>query len=164
MSGIPPPILCRPGVQADLSAIMGVMERAFDPIYGEAWTRSQVEGMLDMPGSWLTVAAAGERIIAFSLMRSILDEAELLLLAVDPAWQGKKVGRTLLLDNISAAKLRNIGHIHLEVRATNKAIDLYRSAGFVHSNTRRAYYRGRDGQLFDAHSFTMNLVDQNKKA
>ena len=151
------PVLCRAGTRRDMGQIMQIMERAFDPAFGEAWTRSQVEGMLDMAGCWLTVAAIGEAVIGFSLVRSVLDEAELLLLAVDPAWQGRSVGRMLLLDNISAAVTRNISHLHLEVRESNKAIKLYESAGFVHRNTRKGYYRGRNGQLFDAFSFVRGL-------
>lgn len=150
-------ILCRAGCLKDLGQVMAVMGRAFDPAFGEAWTRAQVEGMLDMPGCWMTVAVANDTIIGFSLMRAILDEAELLLLAVDPAWQGRNVGRTLLHDNIAAAHVRNIRLIHLEVRETNRAVDLYKSAGFVHSNTRKAYYRGQQGQLFDALSFVRDV-------
>lgn len=159
-----PFVTYRPGSRGDLTQVMAVMERAFDPAFGEAWTRSQVKGMLDMPGSWLTIAECEEKIIAFSLMRSVLDEAELLLLAVDPAWQGRKIGRNLLLDNISAAVQRNIRHIHLEVRSTNKAVNLYKSVGFSHRNTRKSYYRGEAGQLFDAHSFLMDLADHNKSS
>src|SRR3546814_1111932 len=81
-------------------------------------------------------------------MRSVLDEAEPLLIAVNPGWQGLNIGRTLRLDNIATAHSRNIHHIHLEVRETNKAIQLYRSAGFVQSNTRKGYYHGKDGEVF----------------
>jgi ribosomal-protein-alanine N-acetyltransferase len=162
MNAAQPAIVYRPGSRRDLTQIMAVMQRAFDPAFGEAWTRAQVEGMLDIPGSWLSVAVTDGQVIAFSLMRSILDEAELLLIAVDPAWQGRSIGRALLLDNISTATSHNIRHIHLEVRATNKAIELYRSAGFVHSNTRKSYYRGQDGQMFDAYSFIIDLEVQDK--
>ena len=162
MNAAQPAIVYRLGSRRDLTQVMAVMQRAFDPAFGEAWTRAQVEGMLDIPGSWLTVAVIDGQIIAFSLMRSVLDEGELLLIAVDPAWQGRGIGRTLLLDSLSTALSHNIRHIHLEVRATNKAIELYRSAGFVHSNTRKSYYRGQDGRLFDAYSFMIDLALQDK--
>ena len=162
MNAAQPAIVYRPGSRRDLTQVMAVMQRAFDPTFGEAWDRAQVDGMLDIPGSWLTIAVTDGQIIAFSLMRSILDEGELLLIAVDPAWQGRGVGRTLLLDNISTALSHNIRHIHLEVRATNKAIELYRSAGFVHNNTRKSYYRGQDGRVFDAYSFVIDLQVQDK--
>ncbi|MBK5264938.1 MAG: GNAT family N-acetyltransferase [Alphaproteobacteria bacterium] len=164
MNAAQPAFLCRAGTRKDLGQVMQVMNTAFNPAFGEAWTRSQVEGMLDIPGSWLTVAVCDNTIVGFSLMRSVLDEAELLLIAVDPGWQGRNIGRTLLFDNISAANLRNIHHLHLEVRETNNAIRVYKSAGFVHCNTRKAYYRGHDGQLFDALSFMMTLKQKSKSA
>lgn len=157
MSAAQPTVICRPGTSRDMANVMRVMDRAFDPAFGEAWTRAQVEGALDMPGCWLTIAMTDEAIVGFSLMRSVLDEAELLLIAVDPIRQGSGIGRILLFDNIAAAQSRNIRHLHLEVREANKAIDLYKSAGFVHSNTRKAYYRGKDGQLFNALSFMRDL-------
>jgi hypothetical protein len=52
-------ITLRPGAMADLSAVDGVMREAFDPRFGEAWTPSQVTGVLAMPGVWLTIAEAG---------------------------------------------------------------------------------------------------------
>src|SRR3546814_18020464 len=88
------PFFCRPGTRKDIPAIMQIMDCAFAPAFGEAWTRPQVEGMLDLPGTWLTVAASDDDIVGFSLMRSVLDEAELLLIAVNPGWQGRNIGRT----------------------------------------------------------------------
>src|SRR3546814_9198390 len=103
---------------------MLIMDCAFAPAFGEAWTRPQVEGSLDLPGTWLTVAASDDDIVGFSLMRSVLDEAELLLIAVNPGWQGRNIGRTLLLDNIATAHSRNIHHIHLEVRSEEHTSEL----------------------------------------
>src|SRR3546814_7871167 len=68
------PFVCRPGTRKDIPAIMQIMDCAFAPAFGEAWTRPQVEGMLDLPGTWLTVAASDDDIVGFSLMRSVLDE------------------------------------------------------------------------------------------
>src|SRR3546814_19418113 len=127
---------------------MLIMDCAFAPAFGEAWTRPQVEGSLDLPGTWLTVAASDDDIVGFSLMRSVLDEAELLLIAVNPGWQGRTIGRTLLLDNIAKAPSRHIHHINLEVRETNHAIQLYRSAGFVQRNTRNSYYHGKTVEIY----------------
>lgn len=139
------------------AAAMEIMARAFDPAFGEAWTASQLSGMAAMPGTWLTLARIEGATLGFALVRSIFDEAELLLLAVDPGWRGRSIGSGLLQDCLSEARHRAITSIHLEVRATNNAIDLYRKTGFVHVNTRRDYYRGVDGTLFDALSFRLDL-------
>ena len=82
------------------------MQVGFDPSFGEAWTRSQCAGILPMPGVSLTVARStvADEPIGFSLQRVIADEAELLLLAVDPAWRGRGIGRALLDQFIDDAR------------------------------------------------------------
>lgn len=143
--------------RAAQSAAMGVMARAFDPAFGEAWSASQLAGMASMPGTWLTLAQLDGATLGFALMRSLLDEAELLLLAVDPAFRRREIGKTLLDHCIASARRRKINTMHLEVRSTNGAISLYRNAGFEHVNTRAGYYRGIDDQLYDALSFRISI-------
>ncbi len=139
------------------AAAMAVMARAFDPAFGEAWNASQLAGMVMMPGSWLTLARLDGATLGFALMRSIFDESELLLLAIDPLWRGRHIGEALLRDCIIAGRLRGIISMHLEVRSNNNAIRLYEKAGFRHVNTRPAYYRGADGQMHDALSYHLDF-------
>ncbi|MBB3980707.1 ribosomal-protein-alanine N-acetyltransferase [Sphingobium fontiphilum] len=136
---------------------MAVMPRAFDPAFGEAWTTAQLTGIMSMPGTWLTIARIDAAPIGFALVRSVLDECELLLLAVDPAWGGKGVGTSLLQHSINAAKQRRITSMNLEVRATNKAVILYEKMGFEFVYRRPGYYRGNDNQLYDALSFRKDM-------
>ena len=146
-------ITLRPGAMADLGAVDRVMREAFDPRFGEAWTSSQVAGVLAMPGVWLTIAEADGVAVGFAVTRAILDEAELLLLAVRPTARRRGVGRQLLRSAIAEARHRDVARLHLEVRAGNDAIALYRVAGFTKIGERRGYYRGRNGKLFDAQTF-----------
>ena len=85
----------RQGTSADLTEVMVVMEAAFGDTYGEAWTRSQVAGILPMAGVSLVLArSAGDGGCAgFSLARAVADEAELLLIAVLPEQRRRGVGR-----------------------------------------------------------------------
>lgn len=136
---------------------MSVMNSAFDPAYGEAWTASQLAGVLMMPGTWLTLAHVDAATLGFALMRSVLDECELLLLAVDPAWRGRGVGTILLDQSLSIARTRGMMTMNLEVRASNKAVILYEKAGFEYVHRRPGYYRGNDGQLHDALSFRLDM-------
>lgn len=139
-------------------AAMTVMDKAFDPAFGEAWTASQLAGMMAIQGSWLTLARLDAATLGFALVRSIFDESELLLLAVDPGWRGRRIGSALLRDCIALARIRGITTMHLEVRANNTALHLYKSAGFGHVNTRTDYYRGNDGKLYDALSYRLDFV------
>ena len=144
------------GAADDLDGVMRVMTTAFPDRYGEAWTRSQCAGILPMTGVRLKLAQDDEGdVLGFALYRTIGEDAELLLLAVDPAAQGNGIGRQLLQHFIEDAKKNSADRIHLEVRHGNSAIRLYEAAGFVQSNRRRNYYHGRDGSLHDALTFML---------
>lgn len=146
------------GERNALGDAMDVMIRAFDPVYGEAWTLSQLSGVMLMPGTWLTVARVDAAPLGFALVRSVLDECELLLLAVDPLWRGRGVGEMLLRDSLRTARRRGITSMNLEVRSTNKAVKLYEKTGFEYVHRRPGYYRGNDGQLHDALSFRIDML------
>ena len=135
----------------DMDAVMAIMADAFEPTYGEAWTRSQCAGILPMAGVSLRLAVSGDgTVTGFALMRAIVDEAELLLIAVDPAAQQRGVGAALIDDFILFATSRGARRLHLEVRDGNSAILLYERAGFSLVGRRPDYYRGSDGRKRDA--------------
>jgi ribosomal-protein-alanine N-acetyltransferase len=135
----------------DMDAVMAIMGAAFAPTYGEAWTRSQCAGILPMAGVSLRLAVRDDGAIeGFALMRAIVDEAELLLIAVDPAAQHRGVGAALIDDFVAFATSRGARRLHLEVRDGNSAIMLYERAGFSLVGRRRDYYRGSDGHKRDA--------------
>ena len=159
MSTVLPSVGVRPGDQRDLAAVDRVMAAAFEPRFGEAWSRSQCSGVLGMPGTWLMLAEDEGHAVGFTLSRVILDEAELLLIAVDPAARRRGVGQTLLDATMTDAGARGARTIHLEVRAGNPAIALYTATGFVKVGERRGYYRGRAGEVFDALSYRRILGD-----
>lgn len=87
----------------------------------------------------------------FVLARAVLDEAEILTIAVRPALQKRGIGRELL-DQI-AQKLANDGakYLFLEVSAENApALALYYSSGFQESGRRTGYYRSSGTGAEDA--------------
>lgn len=140
----------REGDIRDLDRVDRLMAAAFDPRWGEAWTRNQVIGVLAVPGVWLTVAELAGHAVGFALIRCVLDEAELLLLAVTPEARRKGVGAALLRSVIADCATRGVASLHLEVRDGNDAIKLYRNAGFSKVGERRDYYRGPDGRSYSA--------------
>jgi ribosomal-protein-alanine N-acetyltransferase len=141
----------------DIDAVDRVMVAAFDPRYGEAWTRSQALGVLAMPGVRLTLALVDDSVAGFAMIRSIMDEAELLLLAVDPVRRRAGLGGSLLRAVEADCAARGIRKIHLEVRSTNPAVRLYANHGFDKIGERPSYYRGREGKLSDAHTYSKAL-------
>ena len=140
------------GNSADLPAVMTIMNGAFSPRYGEAWTRSQCAGILPMAGVSLVLAHDNgrEQPVGFSLFRTVADEAELLLLAVAPDQQGRGIGRLLLEQFVDRARAAGASRVHLEVRDGNPAVRMYRLAGFRPAGRRPNYYRGSDGRQYDA--------------
>lgn len=146
----PMPVLIARGGADDLDAVMEVMSQSFRPCFGEAWTRSQVAGILPMPGVWLGIARTGDIIVGFSLRRAIGGESELLLLAVHRACQRQGIGRVLLEDFIDGSRAVGAERLHLEVRDGNEAVALYSDAGFRVAGRRKGYYRGGDGIHYDA--------------
>jgi ribosomal-protein-alanine N-acetyltransferase len=147
------------GTSEDLDAVMEVMNRAFGDRFGEAWTRSQLAGILPMGGVVLNIASdpKTEEAIGFSLVRSVADEAELLLLAVLPDRHRQGTGGRLLDHFIREAELGGVTRIHLEVRDGNPAVQMYRNAGFEPVGRRRNYYQAADGARYDAITFAKNL-------
>jgi len=146
-----------PGGAGDAEAVDRIMLAAFDPRYGEAWTRSQCIGILAMPGVWLTLARVDVAVVGFALVRAIMDEAELLLIAVAPAQRRRGVGTSLIRAAIAECSTGNIAKLHLEVRAGNDAVGLYRAHGFTKVGERRAYYRGKTGVAHDAHTYSRDI-------
>lgn len=133
-----------------LDHVMAIMSDAFDPVFGEAWSAPQCSGMLNMPGVWMTLAMENDHPAGFSVARIVADEAELLLLGVQRASSRKGVGRRLLQGFCEAATRRGAKRLHLEMREGNAAIAMYANAGFEQVGRRRNYYRGSQGDCFDA--------------
>jgi ribosomal-protein-alanine N-acetyltransferase len=148
----------RSGGAADLNTVDAIMQAAFDPRFGEAWTRSQCVGILAMPGVWLTIASIDDEAAGFSIARVVADEVELLLLATAPALRRRGVGSAILRSVVADSVMRGAISLHLEVRDGNGAIALYSQSGFNKVGERKRYYRGSDGQAFDAFTFRRELA------
>lgn len=140
------------GTSDDIDGVMSVMESAFGDRFGEAWTRSQLAGILPMGGVSLMLAreAQSEEAVGFSLFRTVADESELLLLAVAPAHHRRGVGRLLLDAFLEQARNDGVTRVHLEVRDGNPAVTMYGNVGFSPVGRRRNYYHAPDGKRFDA--------------
>lgn len=149
----------RDGELDDVDQVMTVMEAAFGDLYGEAWTRSQLLGILPMAGVVLTVAVNTRdgSTAGFSLARSVADEAELLLIAVHPDDRRLGIGARLLDHFLAMARDSGRNRVHLEVRDGNPAVKLYTARGFAPVGRRKAYYQGRGGDRHDAVTLARNL-------
>jgi ribosomal-protein-alanine N-acetyltransferase len=144
--------------------IMEVMAAAFDPAFGEAWTRSQVENALLMGNCHVILVNEGgeppaddEETAGFSLVRSVAGEDELLLFAVSPRFRRRGIGSRMLTLLFQNSRSRGVTLIHLEMRQGNPAERLYRANGFDPVGVRPKYYASSDGTRIDAITFRVEL-------
>jgi ribosomal-protein-alanine N-acetyltransferase len=149
----------------DIDRIMEVMDLAFDPAFGEAWNRRQVVDALTIGNCrYRLINTQGERptngeaAAGFFMVRGILDEAELLLIAVRPDMRNRGIGRKLL--DLLTEDAENFGHTRLllEMRSGNPAEFLYRNYGFTQIGCRKEYYTSIDGSRLDALTFEKILA------
>jgi ribosomal-protein-alanine N-acetyltransferase len=147
------------GTSDDIDAVMSVMDAAFGKTFGEAWTRSQLSGILPMTGVSMMLAwdREDDAAVGFSLVRVVADEAELLLIAVLPSHHRRGIGRRLLDHFMRRASEESVRRVHLEVRDGNPAVAMYRAAGFSAVGRRRSYYQSPDGKRFDAITLAREL-------
>ena len=116
------------GAMADLHARCFTLPRP--------WTEKEMAALLADPSVFaLTLPDA------FLLGRAVLDEAEILTLAVAPEARRRGLARHLLTRFRTAATERGATRAFLEVAETNDAaIALYRDAGWQQAGRRRAYF------------------------
>ena len=87
-------------------------------------------------------AFEGEKLIGFGYILCIVDDAELLRLAVRQEYRRMGVARKLMETLKQVAREKGLTHMSLEVRESNAAAKaLYESLGFVQVGTINNYYR-----------------------
>ncbi|MCG2973902.1 ribosomal protein S18-alanine N-acetyltransferase, partial [Escherichia coli] len=80
------------------------------------------------------------KLAGFCILQPVLDEANLLLMAIEPRQQGRGLGFDLLDASINLLSNQPV-QIFLEVRESNAAaIRLYEKSGFHQIDLRRNYY------------------------
>ncbi|WP_112661995.1 GNAT family N-acetyltransferase [Microvirga flavescens] len=94
----------------------------------------------------------------FVLSRVVLDEAEILTVAMGPEARGKGHARPLLARHFEDLERRGVRHVHLEVEDGNvAALALYRRLGFREIGRREGYYLKADGSRATALTMSLSL-------
>jgi ribosomal-protein-alanine N-acetyltransferase len=119
--------------------------------FRRGWSEAEFEALLVQAGTFANLAETRGRggraeAIGFTLYRLLVDEAEIVSLAVTPAWRRRGVGRMLLEDALRHVYREGARGIHLEVEDANlAALALYRGLEFHETAKRSGYYaQGRE--------------------
>lgn len=115
-------------------------------VFPDAWSETQLQRQLDAPRSVNLGLFCNGQLLGYALFSYVLDEAELLRIAVAP--QGRRMGlaRQLLHAALPPLSALGITRLMLEVRAGNAAAQaLYAQFGFTEDARRRGYYRTPEG-------------------
>jgi [ribosomal protein S18]-alanine N-acetyltransferase len=135
------PVLSQAGA-SDARALAALHGAAFH----RGWSESEFEQLLVDRNVITDRAAAGRNVVGFIMSRLVLDEAEILSIAVAAARRGKGLARRLL--DLHLRRLAGLGAraVFLEVEEGNvPARRLYRRAGFRQVGRREGYYPAANG-------------------
>ncbi len=115
--------------------------------FGGLWTKEAYEREIDSPNCdiyGLFSPKNPEKLLAMACFWSILEEAHITILAVNPQYQRQGMGAALLYFLIKTARARGLERATLEVRVSNQAaISLYKKFGFNTAGRRRRYYQDK---------------------
>lgn len=121
----------------DVDAILAIQSASPETAQWTLWDYNRV-AQGEMAG-W--VAEHQGQVIGFLVARHVVNDLEILNLAVAPDWRRQKVGTALLGHAIDWGKTLCAGHALLEVRESNDAaLHFYRRHDFRASGRRTRYY------------------------
>lgn len=109
--------------------------------FSEPWSLESIRQEVTNPvASYFVVEQEGE-IVGYSGLWHVLDEGEVINIAVSQQKRRQGIGAMLLEKLIEKARSCQVSVIHLEVRQGNEmAINLYRRYGFKEIAIRKGYY------------------------
>ena len=120
-----------------VDAIAALEKRCFS----DPWSVNSITSELNNPLSLWLVAVDGETVAGYVGSQSVLGWADMMNIAVAPAYRRQGVGEKLILDLIRLLQEEKVTCLTLEVRASNEpAIGLYEKLGFVQVGRRPNYY------------------------
>jgi len=96
--------------------------------------------------------------VGFILSRIVVDEAEILTVAIRPEWRGRGHAGPLLSRHLDELARRGVARVHLEVEEGNApALALYGRFGFRETGRREGYYVKPDGSRVAALTMMLDL-------
>lgn len=136
---------------SDYQVFADLHEKAFSKQDERPWTADAFGQLVESPGMEVWLACAGDRPVGYILTRRILDEAELISIGVDPAFQQTGCGSQMLNTAVAHLAQNGVETLFLEVRADNDAArKFYDRQGFMRIGIRHDYYQTLSGKRVNA--------------
>ena len=110
--------------------------------FSDPWSEKSIASELDNPLAFWLVALEGQTVAGYIGSQTVMDETDMMNVAVHPEFRRKGIGQALI--NTLVEHLQKAGSrcLTLEVRASNAAaIALYAKLGFSEVGRRKNYYR-----------------------
>ena len=127
----------RPMTAEDIAAVAALDERCFSVPWSAASLQGELENEL---ADWLVAERDGV-LAGYVGAQTVLDEADLMNLAVDPTLRRQGVARALLINLMARLYDRGARSLTLDARVGNvPALALYAALGFEIVGRRKNYY------------------------
>lgn len=121
----------------DLDQVVDIEQNLFSV----PWTKGGFLTYLMKKDTMFFVVEEKERILGYCSMMTVLDEGDILNVAVRSDRQKEGIGQFLVDSMLRMAEMQGIKLVHLEVRQGNgTARRLYQRLGFKEDGLRRDYY------------------------
>lgn len=110
-------------------------------VFPDPWTLKSIEETFRASNYRNTVAWMDDKVVGYLFCSYVLDETEIVKIAVHPEFQKKGVATALMREYLHWCERKEINRWMLDVRSGNApAIALYRSFGFQDDGVRKKYY------------------------
>lgn len=109
--------------------------------FSDPWPESVLAQELENPLSLWLVAVDGDTVLGYVGAQSVIDEADMMNLAVKEEARRQGLAERLVAELCSRLAANGIKHLLLEVRVSNEAaLALYEKLGFAQIGRRPNYY------------------------
>ena len=109
--------------------------------FSDPWSEKSVASELENPLSCWLVALDGETVAGYVGSQTVMDETDMMNIAVHPDFRRQGIARALIAELTAKAGENKLAFVTLEVRESNApAIALYTGAGFAPVGKRKNFY------------------------
>ncbi|SFE47381.1 [SSU ribosomal protein S18P]-alanine acetyltransferase [Lentibacillus persicus] len=123
---------------SDIDDVMAVETESFTA----PWPRDVIlHELTDNQYAHYYVILLDQKVVGYSGMWHVIDDAQITNVAIKPAYRGKKLGETLFFYTLEAAMKLGAKRLSLEVRVSNTVAQrMYRKFGLIPGGIRKNYY------------------------